>query len=65
LTHTGPISVQGEADEAEVEGKLPGFVALAGAIHEQMKWSVRGAQPTEQRAAFWRIVRLPVRQRER
>src|SRR4249919_7386 len=51
--------------EAQVEGQLPGFVALVGAIQDQMHAPIRTAQRGQQLAALGSVVRLSGRQAKR
>jgi len=50
--------------KSQVEGQLPGFIALVGSIHYQMHRAVLAAQLREQLATFGRIVRLAGREGE-
>jgi len=51
--------------ESQVEGQLPGFIALVGPIHDQMHRAVRATQLRKEPATFGRIMRLARRQTKR
>jgi|SRR5438445_3900093 len=44
--------------KAKIKRELAGFIALIGAIHQQIQRTAGRAEPVEQGAAFGRIVRL-------
>ena len=51
--------------ESQVQGELSSFVALVGAVHDQVHRAVGSAERFEQLASFGSVVRLARRERKR